>query len=432
MSHHPTFAVPDAQLVPVHDYPAHLCPIPMSRMFLIKKRLQDYRQEMGDSAQTYDASQGDGGKSLPGVPGDLLDRAYALQREHGTGYDSPHGTPRFWQAVAENYWQFAPETGWGPQNVAAVQGGRDGLLKAYGAMCTLGTGRIGDVIMTSAVPWISYNWGPYAVGMNLLRAPGDPADGWRITPQGIAESVAFCDQHDGRRIAGLIITSPDNPTGRTLSLEDQIALAHAAFEQGIPYVMFDWIYHWVTSGQPHDINVVLRAFSPEERGRLIFLDGITKSLGASNIRNAHVLAGEPVIKFITSRASHGVLPSFYSQAVAIAAYEMGFAKACAPIVEPTAQSRATLNQFLSQHEFDYVIGDGYYAFINCEKWIAAGGLGDSEALGQYLAQKHGLAVVPGANFSPAGAQWIRFSYALPPERTRKAAERLLEGLNALL
>lgn len=431
MSGHPVFAVPDPNLVPVHTYPDQLTMIPPSRMFLIKKGLATYLEKMGGEAvEVYDASQGDGGKSLPGVPADLLDCAHAIQRAHGTGYDSPHGSPRFWQAVADHYWTLDAATGWGPGNVAAVQGGRDGLLKVYQAMVRLGTGRVGDVLLTSAVPWISYNWGPYAVGINVLRAPGDPAEAWRITTDGIAESVAFCEAQ-GRRVAGLVITSPDNPTGRTLSIHDQVALAHTAIENGIPYVLFDWIYHWVTSGQPHDVNEVLYAFSSEERKRLVFLDGLSKSLGASNIRSAHILADESVIKFIASQSSHGVIVSFYSQAVAIAAYERGYAEACAPIVRPTAESRAVLRDFLTKQGFEFVIGDGYYAFVNVSRWLEAGGFQDSAALGEYLAQEHGIAVVPGVYFSQAGADWLRFSYALPPDSTAKAAERLLSGLNAL-
>ncbi len=432
MSDRPSFAVSDANLVPVHAYPSQQCPIPASRMFIIKKGLAAYVSKMGGgNVETYDASQGDGGASLPGVPAELLERAHALQREQGTGYDSPHGTPRFWKAVAERYWALDSRTGWGAENVAAVVGGRDGLLKAYQAMVYLGTGRVGDVLLVSAVPWISYTWGPYSLGLNVLRAPGDPSDGWRITPQGIAESVAFCREQGGRKIAGLVITSPDNPTGRTLPLDEQIALARAALEQGIPFVLFDWIYHWVSDHAPHNVNDVLLAFAPEERKRLIFLDGLTKSLGASNIRSAHLLADKAVIQFVSSQASHGVFPGFYAQAVAIAAYEMGFAQACAPIARPTAESRALLRAFLPEHGFEHVLGDGYYAFINCTRWIQAGGFKDSEDLGAYLAQEHGLAVVAGVYFSEAAANWIRFSYALPPERTRQAAERLVEGLAAL-
>jgi len=63
--------------------------------------------------------------------------------------------------------------------------------------------------------------------------------------------------------------------------------------------------------------------------------------------------------------------------------------------------------------------------------LEAAGWVDSEPIGQYLAEEHGVAVVPGAFFSPYGGEWIRFSYATPPERTRGAAHRLLEGLNVL-
>ncbi len=431
MSDRPVFAVPDTHLIPVAGYPAGQMTIPPSRMFMIKKGLAAYRQKVGrPDAETYDASQGDGGESLPGVPGDILEAALRLQQAQGTAYDSPHGTPRFWNATAEAYWALDPATGWGPDNVAAVQGGRDGLIKAYQAMIRLGTGRVGDALLTSAVPWISYNWGPYAVGMNVLRAPGDPADGWKITPEGVVESVAFAAAQ-GRKVGGLIITSPDNPTGRTMPLTAQIALAKAALEAGVAYVLFDWIYHWVTDGLPNNINEMLLAFTLEERKRLIVLDGLTKSLGASNIRSAHVLADQSVIKFISSQASHGVIPDFFSQAVAITAYEMGFGEACESIVRPTAESRVVLRRFLGEQGFKYVIGDGYYAFVDVTRWIEAGGFADSAGLGEYLAQEHGIAVVPGAYFSEAGANWIRFSYALPPERTLKAAGRFLEGLKAL-
>jgi aspartate/methionine/tyrosine aminotransferase len=196
-------------------------------------------------------------------------------------------------------------------------------------------------------------------------------------------------------------------------------------------VLFDWIYHWVTDHGPSDINVILQAFTPEEREHLIFLDGITKSLGASNVRSAHLLAGKQVVKYITGQASHGVIPSFFAQAVAIAAYEMGFAQAAASIIEPTSQSRRVLRAALERQQVRFIMGDGYYAFIDCTPYIEAGGLEDSESILTYLGENYGVAIVPGVYFSPAGANWIRFSYALPPEKTQGAVDRLFEGLNSL-
>jgi aspartate/methionine/tyrosine aminotransferase len=405
--------------------------IPPSRMFLIRDALNVYRANRGTDAVTFDASQGDGGASLPGVPAEILERALKIQIDHGTAYDQPWGTARFRRAAAESYWHLDSASGWGQDNLVFVQGGRDGLQKAYSAMIGVGDFEIGGLLVVSRVPWISYNWGPYALGLNVLLAPGHPEEGWRYTPEGI-RACADLAAREGRKLAGLVITSPDNPTGRTIPVEEQIMLTRTALEAGFPFVLFDWIYHWITDHGPSDINVILQAFSPEDRDRLIFLDGITKSLGASNIRSAHLLAGKQVVKFITGQASHSVIPSFYAQAVAIAAYEEGFAGAAASIIQPTSQSRKVLRTVLEREGVRHIMGDGYYAFIDCTPYIEAGGLKDSEALLTYLGEKYGIAIVAGVYFSPAGANWIRFSYALPPEKTQGAVDRLMEGLKSLL
>jgi aspartate aminotransferase len=425
----PVYAVPDSNLVPVSSYLKDMLAIPPSRMFLINKSLKVY-QEKNPGAPVYDASQGDGGASLPGVPKVLLERAAQMQIEHGTAYDMPFGTDAYRKTVVEKYWKLDPALGYGPSNVLGAAGGRDALVKAYQAMLTLGHGREGDVIAVSRVPWISYNWGPYGIGANVMWSPGEPAEGWAYSEDGIHTSVEFAAR-SSRKIAGLVITNPDNPTGLTSSVERQVALAKAALASGIPFVLFDWMYHFVTDEQPMDLNVILGFFTPEDRKRLMFLDGITKSLGGSNIRNCHLIASEDVVKFTVARASHTVMPSFFSLAVAMAAYEMGYAEASRGIVEPTNASRGALKGLLEKSGMQHIIGKGYYAFINVGEFIKAKGWADSEPLGQYLAENFGVAVVPGAFFSPFGNDWIRFSYATPVERTQGAFKRLVEGLNSL-
>lgn len=425
----PVYAVPVDTLVPVSDHLAKMSSIPPSRMFLINKSLRVYAQNNPNS-QLYDASQGDGGASLPGVPDELLEKAAELQIAHGTAYDMPYGSDDYRRSVIEEYWRLNPDSGYSPANVLAAVGGRDALMKAYQAMLALGHGRQGDAIIVSRVPWISYNWGPYGIGANVLYAPGEADKGWAYSEDGLRACVEFASK-SGRNIAGLIITSPDNPTGLTLSAERQIRLAKTALQLGAAFVLFDWMYHYITDEAPMDLNQFISYFDPEERKRLMFLDGITKSLGASNIRNCHLIASEEVIKFIVARASHTVIPPYYSLAVAMAAYHYGYEKASRSIVDPTNESRLILKNFLEQHRFEYIIGKGYYAFINIGKWLSSPGWQDSEPMGQYMAEEHGLAVVPGAFFSQYGGEWIRFSYATPPERTKGALERLVEGLEAL-
>lgn len=426
----PELVVAPGELASIDRSPSTMRPIPGSRMFEINEALKVYlAREPG--GQVFDASQGDGGASLPGVPDELLEEAHHLQLEHGTGYDKPFGTPAFRRAVVEDYWQLDAATGWGPGNVIACQGGRDALVKAYDAVQFLGHRRRGDFVVVSRVPWISYNWGPYAMGANVMLAPGNEDDAWTLTADAIRACGTAAAGLDGRRLALLVITSPDNPTGRSLSAAHQIELARAAFAAGVTYVLFDWIYHRVTDGAPHDLNTFLGALEPEERERCIFLDGITKSLGASNIRNAHLVASEAVVKFIQSRASHAVIPSFHSQAVAIAAYRRGFDDSAATIVGPTNASRKVVEAFLAAHPMRHILGKGYYAFLDMGPWLDRAGLADTADLGTVLAENFGLAVVPGVYFSDFGARWIRFSYALPPEITAAALERLWEALSSL-
>lgn len=425
----PVYVVDQENLIPQSDHLSKMAAIPASRMFMIKKLLKSYQEKFPDQP-VYDASQGDGGASLPGTPPEILERAAEMQKEHGTGYDAPFGTARFREIVAEKYWGFAADTGLSPKNVVGTVGGRDALVKAYEAMLALGYGRQGDVLLVSRVPWISYNWGPYGVGANVLLAPGNEDDGWTYSEEGIQASVDFAAR-SGRKVAGMVVTNPDNPTGQTISVEKQVALGKVALKAGVAFVLYDWIYHQVTDEETMDINAFVREFSPAERERIIFLDGLTKSLGASNVRSAHLVAPEKVAKFISARASHNVIPSFYSLAVAMAAYEMGYKEASRSIVEPTNASRKVLGAFLDEHGFKYILGKGYYAFIHVGDWLAAKGWADSEALGQYLAEDYGVATVPGVYFSPYGREWIRFSYATPAERTLGAAERLFAGLKAL-
>ena len=426
----PELVVDASELASLDTGPSRMQSIPGSRMFEINEALKVYLARVPDGT-VFDASQGDGGASLPGVSAELLGMAHRLQVDHGTGYDKPFGTPDFRRAVVEDYWGLDEATGWGPTNVIACQGGRDALVKAYDAVQFLGHGRHGDFAVISRVPWISYNWGPYAMGANVMLAPGREDEAWSLTPEAIEACAATANNLGGRRLALLVITSPDNPTGRSMSPDRQIEIARAAFAAGVPYVLFDWIYHRVTDGEAHDLNSFLGALEPEERERCIFLDGITKSLGASNIRNAHLVASEAVVRFISSRASHAVIPSFHSQAVAIAAYRMGFDTAAAGIIGPTNASRTVVEKFLAVHEINHILGKGYYAFLDMSPWLETASLADSAALGTVLAEKFGLAVVPGIYFSDFGANWIRFSYALPPETTAAALDRLWEALSSL-
>src|SRR5512137_345193 len=112
----PVYAVPDAHLIPVSGYLKDTMAIPPSRMFLINKSLKVY-QEKNPGPAVFDASQGDGGASLPGVPREILERAAGMQIAHGSAYDMPYGTDAYRKVVVEKYWKLDAALGYGPANV---------------------------------------------------------------------------------------------------------------------------------------------------------------------------------------------------------------------------------------------------------------------------------------------------------------------------
>ena len=195
----PVFALPDANLIPVSSHLSAMADIPPSRMFLINKSLKVYQQKKPGSP-IFDASQGDGGASLPGVSRSILERAAQMQIEHGTAYDMPYGTDAYRRCVVETYWKLDPALGYGPANILGTAGGRDALVKAYQAMLALGYGRQGDAVVVSRVPWISYNWGPYGIGANVMWAPGRPEEGWAYSDEGIQACVDVAAK-SGRKVS---------------------------------------------------------------------------------------------------------------------------------------------------------------------------------------------------------------------------------------
>jgi aspartate/methionine/tyrosine aminotransferase len=415
----PRLVVEDGKLRAINSIGAD---IPQNQMFDLRAVLREFSKD-NPTDKIYDASQGDGGASLPGIPKYILEDAHSMISTKGTGYGPPHGSEEFRSSVIEDYWKLDPYLKMGPKNVAATCGGRDALLKAYTAAQELGCGRRGDFIVTTSVPWISYNWGPYSVGANVIQAGGSPERGWALQESEISKAIEYAKSLE-RNVACLIITSPDNPTGRYTDLDRQLDLIRYALERGVKYVLLDWMYHWVSDLPPYSLNYLLISLDPEERKRVIVLDGITKSLGGSNIRNAHLVADEAVIDHIRYRASHGIIPGYFGQAVSMVAYKAGFEFASKVISEPTSESRSYMQSYLDQWNVDHIIGQGYYAFINVEQYIKAKGMKDSAELGIWLARNHGLAIVPGIYFSEAAADWVRFSYATKPADARANIEKL--------
>ena len=422
-----------------------------SKMFLIKLELQEFIKEHPD-IPIYDSSQGDGGLSLGGIPREELSEALIrfLPNECTTKYGDPVGRIDVRRAIFENYYGFDHQTGLTPDHIIIGDGGRDILQKWY-QLVQQDCGSFGNNIVVSAAPWSSYLQGPYINCMNILRAPGHADNGFKITPSGLDTCVKF-SKIDGKTVAGLIITSPDNPTGNYMPPEEMILLIEHAIDIGIAHVFLDLMYQAVTDPEVgrYDVNSLYQSLSAKARGKVCFMDGLTKSAGASNLRNAHLVVGaKNYIHKIKGIATHTVIPNAIGEAAALEVYskpeptEHPWIK---QVSVPTSESRKIVQKKFRELDYKFIAHQGYYAFLNIWPWLGKRipdhkkminsktgehiqSIDSVVTLESYLTTKCGLAIIHGTVFKQP--HFIRFSYANLPEYTEASIIRLHESLKEL-
>lgn len=410
----------------------HCRPLLPSKMFLIKRGLEAFRDRYPQEP-VFDASQGDGGVSLsPIEPCEIIAAVgNFLSCSHTTAYGTPEGDLRVRQVIFERYYQLHG-SGLTPANIVTTCGGRDALQKIYQGIALV-TRTAGLSMIVGPAPWQSYAQGGYLSGMNMLRAPITHGTGFMLTSDAIAWSVDYASSH-GSPTVGLILTTPDNPTGTFLSLEEIVTLIQTAAEHGIPYIVLDLMYEMVLDEGLTRYNVaeLLRRLTPDARHRLIVLGGLTKAIGASNVRHAHLLCGNiDFARVIVSVASHTVLTPAMSEAIAYEFYQSECPEKhswARRVIEPTALSRALFRAWVVKHRQEAIVQQGYYAFLNVAQFLQ-GSIRDVDTLATHLTSQHGLAVIPGSVFHQS--DWIRFSLANTPKVTQGAIDRLDRALSLL-
>ncbi len=435
----------DTEKFLIEPAPSSQRQIPVSNMFQIKAELDVYRRHHPDSP-VYDASQGDGGATLGGIlPEELAEALIAfVPKTQTTAYGKPNGDPRVRQVLLENYWRL-DKLGMTSEQIIVTDGGRDALQKWYQAIRML-TGKIGLTVVTSAAPWISYAHGTYVNGFNLLCAPAKSKTNLRMTPDGITECLGMCGKADA-----LIITTPDNPTGAWYSPDEIKALIQRARFHGIKHILVDLMYQLVIDADVplYDWAEILGSFSKEDRACVTLLDGLTKSVGASNVRMAHLVCSDSnVPTTIPAIASHTVLPNVLGAASALEVYSSTdvrnhpFVKR---ITERTSASRNIFQEEMTACVYTFIADQGYYAFVDVTKWLGRdlrpdqyfnGALANTTTrietvkdLGSYLACEYGIAIVQGTPFLQP--HFIRFSYAQDPATIRAAIKRFDEALKSI-
>lgn len=235
-------------------------------------------------------------------------------------------------------------------------------------------------------------------------------NGFVLTPKMIDDAM----ETHGEKVKAIILNYPSNPTGVTYTREEVQALAETLKKYDI-FVVSDEIYSELTYDGQH---VSIAEYLKEQT---ILINGLSKSHAMTGWRIGFIFApAELTAELMKVHQYLVTAASTISQKAAVQALIEGINDA--EIMKKEYQERRDLLiEKMTPLGFEIARPNGaFYIFAK----IPAGQVQDSMAFCLDLAQKVGLAVIPGIAFGKEAEGYVRLSYAASMENLQEAMKRL--------
>ncbi|MGJ7605730.1 pyridoxal phosphate-dependent aminotransferase [Variovorax sp. LT1R20] len=336
----------------------------------------------------------------------------SLQRGE-TFYAHNLGLPELREAIARYTTALHPKVD--ASRIAVTSGGVSALMLAVQALVEAGD----DVVAVTPV-WPNLTAQPAIMGAHVRSVPLVPVEGqWTLDLPALRAAVT-------PKTKLLIVNAPNNPTGWTMTRDEQQAVLDHCRETGT-WILADEVYErlyfepspngcapsFLDISKPDDRLVVTHSFSKSflmtgwRLGWLVLPPAMVDGIGK-------------LIEFNTSCAS------VFTQRAAIAAIEHT-ADITPRVVAHLKLCRDTLVPLLAAVPGVQVAPakGGMYAFFRLE------GFGDSLGVAKRLVVEAGLGLAPGNAFAPEAEGWLRWCFASKdPQRLVQGVERLRNWLAA--
>jgi len=226
------------------------------------------------------------------------------------------------------------------------------------------------------------------------------------------------------RTRGIVINTPNNPTGKVFSREELRVVAELC-QRWDAVVLTDEIYEHITyDGHRH----VPPAAIPGLEDRTVTISALSKTYAVTGWRVGWVVAPDALVGGI--RSVHDFLtvaaaaPLQEAGAVALAMPESYYERTALEYLE----RRDALMKILAETGFDASPPAGaYYVMAD----VSHLGMGDDVEVAHHLTKDVGVAVVPGSSFFSGpelGAHLVRFAFCKRLETLEEAGRRLRAGL----
>jgi len=348
------------------------------------------------------------------TPESIKEAGIAAIRENFTKYTAAAGIQELRQAVADQY-----NLQWGTEfsvaNVVISCGAKHAIYNVCMAIF-----EEGDEVLLPAPYWVTF---PEAIKMT----GASPRE--LVTPQenGFILGVQDVEARIGSKTRGLIVTTPNNPTGAVIPgpmLEKLVKLVR----RREVFTLFDECYDFFVYGGKSHVSAA--SFVEPSDDFFAILGSVSKTYSMTGWRIGYCIAHPELIKKIAEFQSHQTgNPCSISQKAAL--FALGTDRELiAEMKQEYEKRRDFVLPALQEIEgFSCVQPDGaFYLFPNVAECMREIGIGTSEEFSRFLIQEARVATVPGSAFGMEG--YLRISYATSVENLEEAMTRIKQAVDA--
>jgi aspartate/methionine/tyrosine aminotransferase len=324
------------------------------------------------------------------APKAALEAAQTALSHGRLGYTDALGTSSLRIAIARHY-----RTRYGvdidPQRVAVTTGSSAGFNLAFLALFDPG-----DCVAIARPGYPAYRNILSALGLTVVEVEADAESGFTLTPQSLEAAAVKA----GKRLDGVLLASPANPTGTVTGKAGLKALADYCHDNDIAFIS-DEIYHGLT-------------FAGEETTALavtdeaVIINSFSKYYCMTGWRIGWMVLPESQV-----RAFERIAQSLYISPPELSQIAAEAALGCEAELDVYKASYAANRDLLLKRlpEIGFTIAspmDGaFYAYADVSRFT-----NDSMDFARKILAEISVAATPGLDFDPLeGHRTMRFSYA---------------------
>jgi len=359
------------------------------------------------------------GQPETGAPKTVADAAISALREPQVmGYTDAFGLLKLREKIADHYSRkYNLDQPVPTSRIVVTTGSSGGFLLAFTACFD-----VGDIVAIASSGYPCYRNILSALGCELANVPINAQ--FKLTAKELLAEIDRREQVGEKRLKGLILSSPSNPTGSMLDPGELEELCALCDEQGIQFLS-DEIYHGICYGKPE-------ASALEFSQKALVINSFSKYYSMSGWRLGWLVIPEQLVEPINALQQNMFINApTISQTAAMACWDEETIEILEQHVEKYRSSRAVLLEALAQlPEIDPAniapADGGFYIYVDLGEENVAPGFG-SVAMCKALLEEEFVAFTPGNDFEDPlghlGNRRFRISYAGGIETARSAMER---------